>query len=338
MAPTIARFIVENLFEALVARGCDPDALRTMSGLRRSGPPFVPYRRFDDLVRAGLELTGDAHLGLTLCGGLKPEMSGPLGLLLLACPDLGSAMERIVRFQRLISDPARLSLVRRRREWGLRVTLPEPDHPAAPHVVDWMLGDHRSVTEVLVGRSLRPTCVAFRRPRPADTTRHEAWFGPHITWNGEHDELLLGEEDWRAPVRSASVTFREIFERQARRALALLPSHTSLQEQVRRQVMDHLPEQLTVEQTADALRVSTRTLQRALRAEGTSFSEIVDTVRRHVAQQLLSAGVDIGETSWSLGYSEPSAFHRAFRRWFDATPAEWRDQAGPFPVAAPPET
>ena len=72
------------------------------------------------------------------------------------------------------------------------------------------------------------------------------------------------------------------------------------------------------------LRVSPRTLQRRLGDEGTSLHAEVDQARRERAAGLLDGGAAIAEIVWLLGYSEPSAFHRAFKRWTGRTPEAWR--------------
>lgn len=65
-------------------------------------------------------------------------------------------------------------------------------------------------------------------------------------------------------------------------------------------------------------------LQRRLAAESTSPTDLVETVRRACVLALVEAGASLAEIAWMLGYSEPSAFHRAFRRWTGTTPTAWR--------------
>jgi AraC-like DNA-binding protein len=79
---------------------------------------------------------------------------------------------------------------------------------------------------------------------------------------------------------------------------------------------------------AGELALSGRSLQRRLELEGTSYARIVDEARRSQAVALLSApGVSVGEVTWLLGFSEQSAFSRAFRRWTGASPSEFRREA-----------
>ena len=70
--------------------------------------------------------------------------------------------------------------------------------------------------------------------------------------------------------------------------------------------------------------MSPRTLQRRLGAEGTTFDVLLDGVRSSRALALIDTGAALSEVAFALGYSEPSAFHRAFRRWTSTTPRKWR--------------
>lgn len=78
---------------------------------------------------------------------------------------------------------------------------------------------------------------------------------------------------------------------------------------------------------ARRLAMSERMLQRRLRDAGTSFVEVLGEVRRELAHAYLSEGMGSGEVAFLLGYSEQSAFHRAFRRWSGQTPEAFRQEA-----------
>jgi AraC-like DNA-binding protein len=78
---------------------------------------------------------------------------------------------------------------------------------------------------------------------------------------------------------------------------------------------------------ARQLAIAPRTLQRRLAAQGMSYQQLVDVVRREAAERLLTdASMSIGEIGYLLGFSEPSAFHRAFRRWHSLTPHDYRSR------------
>ena len=87
---------------------------------------------------------------------------------------------------------------------------------------------------------------------------------------------------------------------------------------------------MTIDAVARRLSTTARTLQRRLARSGTSFEELRDDARRQAAELYLSTTtLTIAEVTYLLGYSEPTAFHRAFRRWHGTTPQAFRAQAAP---------
>jgi len=101
-----------------------------------------------------------------------------------------------------------------------------------------------------------------------------------------------------------------------------------------REVVDKIVEKLpdgppNQQQIADALHVSNRTLQRKLKEEGTSFMDLLQDTRLQLARKYLGQrSRSVVETSYLLGFSEPSTFSRAFKRWTGVAPAEFRDSPG----------
>src|SRR5262249_45974404 len=98
-----------------------------------------------------------------------------------------------------------------------------------------------------------------------------------------------------------------------------------LRAQVRLALEDGQPDLPAI---ANALKMSTRTLQRRLEAEGTSFQELVDAVRQELARVYVAdPKYALGEVAYLLGFSEITAFTRAFKRWTGTTPSRWRAQS-----------
>src|SRR5262249_980547 len=125
---------------------------------------------------------------------------------------------------------------------------------------------------------------------------------------------------------TADAGLRAILDRQADALLARLPAATGLTARARRAVVQALPDgKLGVADIARRLGTSGRSLQRGLLAESTSFQELVSEVRCQLAIGHLQYGrMTTAEIAFALGFSEPSAFQRAFRRWTGKTPLAFR--------------
>lgn len=144
------------------------------------------------------------------------------------------------------------------------------------------------------------------------------------TFDAPFDEIRLPDAILALPTPRADPMLAAFFERYLDAIVARLPADSFVGRSVAA-IEPMLPDGVVqLEVVADCLRVSTRSLQRRLADAGTSFSDLVDRTRQTRALGLLDAGVAIGEIAWMLGYSEPSAFHRAFFRWTGSTPSGWR--------------
>ena len=119
----------------------------------------------------------------------------------------------------------------------------------------------------------------------------------------------------------------ELLEHHAQQQLRRLPGAEDFSAEVRRVLGATLRRgDARISAVAKELAMSGRSLQRRLNAEGSSFREELDRVRSELAVRLLSEGeADVREVAYLLGFSEPSAFHRAFKRWTGTTPAAYRN-------------
>jgi len=126
---------------------------------------------------------------------------------------------------------------------------------------------------------------------------------------------------------------RSWLERQAATVLARLPAGDDACDEVRSVLsVQATAGEMTIDAVARRLSTTARTLQRRLARSGTSFEELRDDARRQAAELYLSTTtLTIAEVTYLLGYSEPTAFHRAFRRWHGTTPQAFRAQAAPSP-------
>jgi AraC-like DNA-binding protein len=127
-------------------------------------------------------------------------------------------------------------------------------------------------------------------------------------------------------LRGRDPILRGVLERHALEMLARLPSTSGTGLEVRRALATRVVGGDTrIGTIARALAMSTRSLQRKLEAEGSSYQALVDESKRDAAERYLSdSALPIGEVAYLLGYSEPAAFHRAFKRWTRMTPHTFR--------------
>lgn len=173
--------------------------------------------------------------------------------------------------------------------------------------------------------------VRFPHTAPLDISEHQRLFGCKLQFGWERSELVFARDLLDAPLVKADPTLQAILEAQVVSVIEKLPKGEATTDAVRRHLAGELGKgQPTLEQIAPRLHMSPRTLHRRLDDEGTSFRKILSEVRRELASRhLMERRLAIGEIAFLLGFSEPSAFHRAFKRWTGHAPLIYRKLALP---------
>jgi AraC-like DNA-binding protein len=144
------------------------------------------------------------------------------------------------------------------------------------------------------------------------------------SWAG----FALAREAWELPLRRRDSILRGVLERHAEEMIAEEPAPNAVTSDVRRVLASRIARGDTqIQSVARALSTSTRSLQRRLAAVGLSYNQMLDQVRKEAAERYLSdSPLSITEIAYLLGYSEPAAFNRAFRRWYEQTPQAFRER------------
>jgi AraC-like DNA-binding protein len=184
----------------------------------------------------------------------------------------------------------------------------------------------RALTQTM----LSPLEVRFRHPAPADVTAHRAFFGAPVSFGCELDELAFTLEQLALPLPKADLQLGEYLRRTASDALSARGSQEDLESKLRELLARDLQSGVCdVRAVARRLATSERTLRRRLEEKGLTFRDVLDATRRDLAKGYLrDRRIPLSEVTFMLGFSEPSAFHRAFRRWTGMTARAWRDRHG----------
>ncbi|MCB9683481.1 MAG: AraC family transcriptional regulator ligand-binding domain-containing protein [Alphaproteobacteria bacterium] len=331
--PMVASVLVRGLIDNLVELGAPRAQLLELAGVPASTSLLrvrQPWAHVEALLEAAEDLLGDDRLGLYVARLHDLETIALPGLLFFASRDFGQAIDRLARFSRLWTSAYRCALDRAAEPPRYRYELRRPERRASVHLREENLASGLLAANRALGRRVPLVEAVFEHPREGDLSEYEAWFDCPVRFGAGQTYLAMSRETMASPVVTGNPMFAEHFEAQATRDLEALREGDGVGQRVRgvleEALADHLLGGASLVTVASTLRTSPRTLQRGLKAEGTSFADELDTVRRVAAEQLLTAGADIAEISWRLGYAEPSVLHRAFKRWTGTTPDAWRAQ------------
>lgn len=315
------------------ARGHDPLALAGDAGLTLAAlsQPEARITR-GEMARLGtraLALTEDDAFGLHLATDVADPGKLDTGvLLLMACPTVRAAMNKLVVYQRYWGDDERAKLFAVEGGLGLRYALPDASSVSAAyarHTDECAMAELVIGLRFLSGSDRPPRVVRFRHRPPARLDEHRTLFACPLVFDAQDTEIVLDDALLDTPMRHANDLFCVIFEQQIQQALARLPAVSRPSDAVKRTLRGALAGgRCGLSETARTMGTSPRTLQRQLLEEGTSFARVVTALRQEMAETYLSRGVPIHEIADLLGYADVTAFHHAYRRWTGTSPRKNR--------------
>ena len=188
-----------------------------------------------------------------------------------------------------------------------------------------------AISQEVSADRFQASAIYFKHAAPATIAAHERHFGCPVHFDTDMDALLVSHELMQAPNRVGDPAIVKFFDRQLDAEVSKLDDEASLERRVRRQVSQALSQGIpTLSEIASQFGMSGRTLQRHLSDRGYSFQTVVDESRRELAERLLTeTSYPLAEVSFLTGFSEQSAFNRAFKRWSGQTPRSFRIKARP---------
>ena len=284
----------------------------------------MSFDQFNALWEAVACCANDPNFGLHF-GESTPGYSG--GHLLFAvmvnCATLGEALERFCRYHSLLADTALPELCDEGRytvfTWG-QVAM------SGRHYVEAVLGMLNVTVGRLTENRVRPVEVRFAHHSPADLTEHQRIFGAPLLFEQPCNGLALERQALFTPIFLANPALLAALEQFAQGVLERLTPSDSWAGRTSEMVGKLLlrGDKPHLQAIARALAISPRHLQNKLRAEGVSYQELLDRVRKQIALDCLKRGeMTACEVAFLLGFSEQSAFNHAFKRWTGMTPTEY---------------
>ncbi|MCC6747592.1 MAG: AraC family transcriptional regulator [Deltaproteobacteria bacterium] len=328
--PTISSGALKKLLVTASELGIPSEALCAATGFDASvcddADARVPLPMLHALWEAVIAGCPRPDVALQPATRFQPGDYGLVGFVCMNCANLGDTLRLVTRYLRLWTDDPALEL----REDGRMEVIyrtPFPDRPGLRCTAESTLAELLHSVRLVTQQNLIPLEVCFTHPGPEDTSGHDAFFGVQVRFGQPTIHLRFSHEQLATALPRADEQLGMFLRGLANDALARkAPATTSLLEQARRAVAEALPHEIpSLPELAKRMAVSERTLRRRLHEEGTTFRALLDETRSHLARSYVGdRRLPIAEVAFLLGFSEPSAFHRAFRRWTGMTPASYR--------------
>ncbi|MEJ2538810.1 MAG: AraC family transcriptional regulator ligand-binding domain-containing protein [Gemmatimonadota bacterium] len=322
---------------AQVAGVADAGDLLGTVGLQADGPadPRNMIRDADyySLFEAAAEADADpTTLPLRVGASMRADDYGPFGFAWKSAPTLRGSFDRAQRYALILTSVslyevedcfrgAYMHLHRKgQRRLGMRLSN------------EATLASIAAISREVASEPFSPEAVFLKHPAPRDAGAHEAHFGCPVHFGSDRDALLVSRRTLAVTNKVGDASIAAFFDTLLTDEVSTLDTDTPLE----RRVLDRLSTALSggvpaLHEVARELAMSGRTLQRRLAEAGHSYQSLVDDARRRLALRLLRDDSDasLTEVAFMTGFSDQSAFTRAFKRWTGTTPGAFRTEAGP---------
>lgn len=263
-------------------------------------------------------------LGLTIGQRVQPRHAGVLGYLGLSCDTLGEALLRFERYHRLVYDgnPIQLDMSSEGVSISWGIVHGQPGQLAD----ETAIAAFATITRMLVDQPVNARHVEFVNAPPADLKPYEDFFQCPVSYGHARTTVTFSADYLALPIRYRDPALRALLEQQAEALLRTLPENDDFENALKQALVKGLHNgEPTLEIIANSLHISPRTLQRRLAERGLQFHGLLKVTRMALARDYLAnRSLSLTEIALLLGYSEQSAFTRAFRRWTGQTPRQAR--------------
>ena len=323
--------LLQIIHEGMVSAGLDVNAIYGRLGydveklsLRELRTPHQLQAFFWETVEA---VTGDPDIGLHLCPHLPAFQGEIIQYLMFSSPTFADGAFRSLKYLRLISDALNLRLIN--DENGVRAAIRGTalNAPQLRHTEICVAYSLIRFAQAVTDHQYDPLRVRLCCSRRSPQADYEKIFGCPVEFEGAESEVWFDPAvlSYRSPHRNPDLL--SLHEELAEKRLSKL-QRLDLIERIRAVFSQRLElENCTLEEVAKELDMPARRLRFALNRSGTSFSELLSDFRYALARRLLSRTDEpIENIVYLTGFSEPSTFYRAFKRWSGMTPLQYRDQ------------
>lgn len=278
---------------------------------------------FDDAAA----LCRDADFGVRTALNLPRGRYGLVEYGTFSAPTLGDAVRRLVRLSALVNPAARYELEERRTAWRLTQRYPPSADGLGRHGNEFNVVAIVQMGRAVLREAWAPSSAWFSNPKPKDTGALQKALGTSkLIFGADGNGIELPLSLVSRPVPTADAALLALMDRYAEQELAALPRGDDVVERTAHAIRHALhagPPRMG--DIALRLKMSSRTLQRRLASEGSTFASVLESVRHQLALHYVqNTAAPLAEVAFTLGYADMPSFLRAFKRWTNRRPRDFR--------------
>ena len=279
-----------------------------------------------EFLRLVSQAVSDDWIGLTLAEEFDPREMGMLYYVAASSHRFGDALQRLERYAR-VGNEALVVRIKTGPLCRVELSYIGVARHLDRHQIELLALAFLRLCRQLVGRKVMPVSASFVHHRSGDLSEMTRHFGDRVEFDAAADEICFESELLNVPLASEDPFLNELMlksceEAMARRLLNVSPLRTLVENTVA-PLLPHA--EVAAKTVAQRIGLSERTLSRRLKAEGLTFGEILDDLRRDLAvRHLEEQSLPVSQIAWLLGFQGPSSFSHACRRWTGKSPMQYR--------------
>ncbi|MEH1831683.1 MAG: AraC family transcriptional regulator [Nostoc sp.] len=321
--------LIRGILEAADQLNLDGDAILVTTGLEPSIlsdiDAYITQDQYRNIWQEITQRSGQSDVGLQLVDFADVGTFDLLGYIIQSSPNLGEAITCSIRYRRLMNEGIELKLETQGSIAQITYNIPTDPVPISAYS-QWALANLLQRTRDTTGVNWTPITVGFRHSLPKNLTAYQQKFRCPLEFNQPVDFIQMDRELLDMPMLQAQPGLCAVLKRYGEDLLKRFPPATTFPDKVRAVIIEELHKgNVGSERVSTRLGIVPRTLQRQLREAGTSYREVLDEIRRELSVYYLrNLDMAICEVAFLLGFSETSSFDRAFKRWYNLSPGEFR--------------
>ena len=329
--PTLSPRFVAYVRDYMLDRGLKPREIFASAGLSSDndselGAP-IPVGQICRLFASASKVLERPYFGLELSAGYHFESSSLLIVAMMAAPNVREALGTLLRYDKYVDSAIETQLSHNGGLSCFEVTVLAPERFETEHLSEYLLSFIAMAMQKATRRALPAKRVAFTHAATKPTLPVSEAFGAPVVYGARQNAIHFEEDFLDEPLRTANDLLFEVACNALRSLYTTEGDHYDFMDVVRRQVLlqfrDGTP---TVASVADALQISTRTLRRRLAERGFKLQDVKNDARSQRATfYLQNTSMPLTDIAYELGFSELSAFSRAFKTWTGESPQIFRD-------------
>jgi AraC-like DNA-binding protein len=310
-----------DIDEFLLSLGIDPV-------IAKSPDAYIPLESYLLIQDEAARYTNDPYFGLHMGEFAEAGSWSILGYMMMNCKTLGEAFEKSARYYRIIGNLIQGDASIKFNK--IKVVFSTPPHAPkmSRHCFESTISSSMRIMRTLTGVDLNPLEVTFIYPTPESTAEYERIFCCQVLFEQKENSFTIAASVIFTPILYHNPELLAYFENYAQEFLAEMDRQTQYARTVTKIILSKLDdEDLTIKHVAKEMSVSVRTLQNRLKGEGVVFSDLLQDIRKRLAKKYLQENYTVEDITYLLGFSEPSVFRKAFKKWSGITPRQYRESS-----------